>query len=56
MIEEDIKNEKDKEKILELYFNRVKSYEEIILYFNNKYTYLQIKRVIKERYDNWGKK
>lgn len=38
-------------KILDLYFNQMYSYSEILIYFKNKYSYPQIKKVINKRYD-----
>lgn len=42
--------EKDKQKIIALYFERMYNYEELEKYFNNKYTYREIKAVITEYY------
>lgn len=42
--------EKIKKEILNLYFNKMYSYEKIIAYYNNKFTYAKIKKVIKERF------
>lgn len=37
---------KDKETILNLYFNRMFSFAELIDYFNGKYKYSQLKSII----------
>lgn len=42
-------------KILDLYFNEMYSYTDIIAYFKNKYTYPQIKKVINKRYEKTQK-
>lgn len=41
--------EKDKEKILNLFFEKVRSIEEIEKQFNGKYTYKEVRSVI------WGR-
>lgn len=48
-------DEKDKEKILNLFFQRIWSIEVIENHFKGKYTYKEVKAVIKERYNNYGK-
>lgn len=45
-------NEIDKQKILNLYFNKMYSYNDIINHFNNKYKYSEIRQVI----DNYFRK
>jgi hypothetical protein len=42
--------EKDKQKIIDLYFEKRYNYEELEKHFNNKYTYREIKAVINEYY------
>ena len=46
-------SENDKNKILWLYFDKVRSYDEIVAYFKNKYSYNQIKAITRERYDSF---
>ncbi len=43
----------DKEKIRYLYFDRVLSYENIEKAFNGKYTYQELKSIIKEFYKKY---
>lgn len=51
-----VENKEDKEKIEHLFFYRVWSIEEIEKTgMKNKYSYNAIKKVIKNKYDNWGK-
>ena len=51
-----VENKEDKEKIEHLFFHRVWSIEEIEkIGMKNKYSYNAIKKVIKNKYDNWGK-
>jgi hypothetical protein len=38
-------------KILDLYFDKMFSYSEIMIYFKNKYSYPQIKSVINKKYE-----
>ena len=45
--------DKDIEKIYYLYFNRLFSIEEIVHFFKDKYTYNEIRSIIKERYKNY---
>lgn len=48
--------EKDKEKILNLFFNRVWSIERIEEYLRGKYTYKEIHDVIWNKYKkSWGR-
>ena len=42
--------EKDKKKIIELFFDKVYNYERIELYFNKKYTYNEIRKVVRDYY------
>lgn len=52
-----VENKEDKEKIEHLFFHRVWSIEEIEkIGMKNKYSYNAIKKVIKNKYDNWSKK
>ena len=48
--------EKIKKEIWNLYFNKMYSYEEIIAYYNNKFTYAELKKVIKERFKMFEEK
>lgn len=43
----------DKEKIYYLYFERLFSYEDIERFFKGKYTYKELKSIIKEKYDKF---
>lgn len=48
--------EKDKKKIWYLYFDKLYSYDELEAAFFGKYSYAELKSVIKEKYDQyWGK-
>lgn len=47
-------NEKDKEKIWDLYFKHFYSYEQIQEFFGGKYTYNEIKFIVNERYKMYG--
>ena len=47
--------EEIEKKILDLYFDKMYSYSEIMAYFKNKYTYPQIKKVINKRYEKTQK-
>lgn len=42
-------------KILDLYFNKMYSYSEIMVYFKNQYSYPQIKKVINNQYEKTKK-
>ena len=42
-------NKKDKEKLYELYFERMFSYSQIIAYFGNRYSYAEIKSAIMKK-------
>lgn len=45
--------DEDKKKILDLYFKRMYTYEELDIKFKHKYTYRQFKAVIDEHYDSY---
>lgn len=47
--------EQVEKKIQELYFEKMLSYSEILVYFKNKYSYPQIKKVINKRYEIYNK-
>ena len=54
----DLKNqikEKDKEKIYYLYFERLFSFSEMEDYFRGKYTYNELRDIIKNYYKNYYK-
>ncbi len=41
--------------ILDLYFERLYTYDQMIEHFKGKYTYTEIKRVINKRFEDYGK-
>ncbi len=41
------------QKILDLYFDKMYSYSDIMKHFKGKYTYAEIKKVINKRYDKY---
>lgn len=41
------------QKILDLYFDKMYSYSEIMKHFKGKYTYAEVKKVINKRYDKY---
>lgn len=41
--------------ILDLYFDKMYSYDELIKHFNGKYSYAEIKKVINKRYEKTQK-
>lgn len=43
--------EQVEKRILQLYFDEMYSYSEIMIYFKNKYSYPQIKTVINKKYE-----
>ena len=47
-------NEDDRKKILELFFYKMKSLEEIEKHFNGKYTYREIKAVTRKRIGSYN--
>lgn len=42
-------NKKDKEKLYDLYFEKMFSYTQLMAYFGNKYSYAEIKSAILKR-------
>ena len=51
-----VENKEDKEKIEKLFFHRIWSIEEIEKTgMKSKYSYKAVKKVIQDKYDNWGK-
>ena len=46
-------NIKEKQKIWKLYFDEFYSYKELEDYFKGKYSYIQLKSVINERYQQY---
>ncbi|NCD06413.1 MAG: hypothetical protein EOL97_09855 [Spirochaetia bacterium] len=48
-----MKEETEKE-ILDLYFNKYLAYSDLMKHYNNKYTYAEIKKVIRDRYKNYS--
>lgn len=48
-----ISNEKDKQTILDLYFNKFYSYSQILEYFKGKYCYAEVKTFIKKHINKY---
>ena len=46
--------EKEKEKVFDLYFNRMYDYEKLENYFNGKFRYSQFKTLIWSFYKDYG--
>ena len=44
------KEEKTKQEVWDLYFNRLYSYAQLVEHFKDKLTYADIKRIINEKY------